>query len=66
MDFAEPLKRAMAEADLSSTQVGAAIGVSSDTVKKWRQGVKAPGGRNLIALVRLLPGFGRAIGLVVA
>ena len=50
--FAVRLKELRADANLSTTQLGAAIGVTSMTISRWERMKRIPNIENLIALAK--------------
>jgi DNA-binding transcriptional regulator YiaG len=63
MKISDALARAARQAEMSDTEIGAAIGVSAQTVSHWRLDRKKPRGPHLIKLIEVLPGFGKLVGL---
>lgn len=63
MKIAEALSAAADKSGMSDVEIAAAIGVSQATVVHWKRGRKSPSGKHLVALVRVLPVFGKLVGL---
>jgi transcriptional regulator with XRE-family HTH domain len=54
------------EAEMTDLQIASAVGVSQGAVSRWLAGTREPRGDIVIKLVKVVPGFGRLMGLEAA
>lgn len=66
MKISVALQSAAGAAQMSDTAIAAAVGVSQASVRAWLRGDSEPRFDNLKALIRIVPGFGKLVGLELA
>jgi predicted transcriptional regulator len=66
MKLSAALRKAASDAGMSDVQLAAAVGVQQSTAARWLSGKNEPRGKVVFELIKVLPEFGKLMGVEVA